>query len=194
MLPSSLPRVTFFVGLLAMLLPTFSACAGAPEAAEPTADDVVEREETLSSATPIPYALQFSATYVVDAAATGDVASVDLARDGRYTIVFKNHTTPREHGSWHGAPVPQQFPYTIRLATRGRVSPFKIAAYDGAATVTRNGISTMLHATARVGPSEELCDASGGSWTDDDVDRSTGLYCVCPSGRVYLPSHGGCVR
>jgi hypothetical protein len=40
---------------------------------------------------------------------------------------------------------------------------------------------------------ETMCDATGGRWTDDDPDPSTGLFCVCPAGALYLPSRGGCV-
>lgn len=44
-----------------------------------------------------------------------------------------------------------------------------------------------------VGGDESMCRASGGQWTDDDADPSTGLYCTCPSANLYLPSRGGCV-
>jgi len=40
---------------------------------------------------------------------------------------------------------------------------------------------------------ENMCDATGGRWTDDDPDPSTGLFCVCSKGDLYLPSRGGCV-
>jgi len=40
---------------------------------------------------------------------------------------------------------------------------------------------------------ESMCDATGGRWTDDEPDPSTGLFCVCSKGDLYLPSRGGCV-
>jgi hypothetical protein len=48
-----------------------------------------------------------------------------------------------------------------------------------------------------VGPwvagNETMCDATGGTWRDDDPDPKTGLYCTCASSDVYVPSRGGCV-
>jgi hypothetical protein len=38
-----------------------------------------------------------------------------------------------------------------------------------------------------------MCDASGGTWHDDDPDPQTGLFCTCSSRDVYMPSRGGCV-
>ena len=40
---------------------------------------------------------------------------------------------------------------------------------------------------------EELCDSTGGKWTDDDPDPATGLYCICRAGTGFIPSSGGCV-
>jgi hypothetical protein len=41
---------------------------------------------------------------------------------------------------------------------------------------------------------ESMCDASGGTWRDDDPDPKTGLYCTCVARDVYIPSRGGCVE
>jgi hypothetical protein len=41
---------------------------------------------------------------------------------------------------------------------------------------------------------ESMCDATGGTWRDDDPDPKTGLYCTCAASDVYIPSRGGCVE
>jgi hypothetical protein len=40
---------------------------------------------------------------------------------------------------------------------------------------------------------ESMCDATGGTWRDDDPDPKTSLYCTCAARDIYLPSRGGCV-
>jgi hypothetical protein len=45
-----------------------------------------------------------------------------------------------------------------------------------------------------VAGSESMCDATGGTWRDDDPDAKTGLYCICAASDVFVPSRGGCVE
>jgi hypothetical protein len=84
----------------------------------------------------------------------------------------------------------------LRLTFASGVGVFSGTIGDltsGRMTVVIDGAAEELQATSVVGPNEALCDASGGAWTDDDPDPQTGLYCLCPSPRVYVPSAGGCV-
>jgi hypothetical protein len=40
-------------------------------------------------------------------------------------------------------------------------------------------------------PSEALCDSSGGSWTDDDINL-LGTYCECPRDQIWRLDGTGC--
>jgi hypothetical protein len=85
-------------------------------------------------------------------------------------------------------------PFTFHLFAAGERWRATVEAYDRVLHVERNGASFALVADGIVGPDETLCDATGGRWTDDDPDPTTGLYCVCSGGRSYIPSAGGCVE
>jgi hypothetical protein len=61
--------------------------------------------------------------------------------------------------------------------------------YEG--DVDHHGVKATLDATFPAG-GEDMCDDSGGSWTDDDPDPATGLYCVCEAPKSFIPSLGGC--
>jgi hypothetical protein len=82
---------------------------------------------------------------------------------------------------------------TLHLVTTGLAWTASIEGYSSKIQLTRSGHVTHATASGNVGPNESVCDASGGSWTDDDADAATGLYCVCPTGTAYIPSAGGCV-
>lgn len=175
--------------ILAVTAAALVACGSAPS------DEPLDSEGEDVTSAPIPLVLQFVGRYEDKSAAPGALESLKLYRSGRYRATFAGKASA-ETGSYHGPTrLPKDLlPLKLVLVTRGKQWKASIGAWNGAMTVTRDGSTSHLAAVDQVGPSEDLCDASGGSWTDDDVDPTTGLFCVCNAGKVYIPSSGGCVR
>ena len=141
--------------------------------------------------TPAPFALQFVGLYVSDDAPAGALVALDLRRDGSYEAWRQG-----AHGSERGAYAatrPHRLPLIFAAASGALWTATKVA-YDDRLTVTGEGATSSLRAITSVGPVEALCDATQGTWLDDDADPATGLYCRCSAPEVYLPSAGGCVR
>ena len=59
-------------------------------------------------------------------------------------------------------------------------------------TIRSDG-STQTLVGPWIADNEGMCDATHGTWHDDDVDPATGLRCTCGQDEVYMPSRGGCV-
>lgn len=180
------PRHVVSTALAFAVSVSLAACGGS------VADDGTSSgDDELRAAAPSPFALQYVGAYAPDPGSTTAVARVVLERDGHYTMVFAGRRP--EHGSWHASRTAKALALGMVLVTRGQLTSMRIDTYDGHATLVRNGETTALHATETVGPNETLCDDSGGSWADDDADPATGLFCLCATGRFYVPSEGGCV-
>ena len=131
----------------------------------------------LGSRTPLPYILQFVGTYENAAASNGQVKKLTLLRNGHYSasIVGKQKI---EHGAFFAVSQLAHDPSdnALRFVTAGLAWTGTIEGYSSKLELTRAGSVTHVTAKGSVGPNESLCDASHGSWTDDDVDPSTGLY------------------
>ena len=139
-----------------------------------------------------PFALQFAGTYRNVAADFGSIESLTLDRNGRYLARMAGQWLP-ETGVVRVGPG-TTLPLTFHLLGGHERWSATVRDYDRTLYVERSGAHVALPADGIVGPDETLCDESGGTWTDDDVDPRTGLYCICAPGEVYLPSDGGCTR
>ena len=182
--------------LSCLALAGLSGCAAST--ASPSAGDDGDpgvTAEELSSRTPVPYVLQFVGTYENAAAPTGSVKSLTLTRTGRYTATIAGKTKA-ERGAFFGVAhfSGKLADNTLRMVTTGLAWTATIDGYTGKLQLARSGNTTTVTAHGVVGPNESVCDASGGSWTDDDADAATGLYCVCGAGKSYIPSSGGCIH
>jgi hypothetical protein len=168
-----------FVAVLA------SCSSASPEATAHT-------DEDLSAKKPIPYVLQYGGDYESGEGA-GHVDYLLLKRDGRWVGSIDGRT---KTGVYYGpnAP-PASLPLKLAFVTKGLSFTADIGAWAPYQTMTVHyaGTTQTLTASWKNG-SEDICDGSHGSWTDDDADPATGLFCVCPAHEVYIPSLGGCVR
>ena len=180
----------------ALAVLALGGCAAATDGA-PGADegDSTATADELRSRLPIPYILQFVGTYVNAGATSGQVKSLTLARTGRYTASIAG-STKVERGSFFSVSHLSGKPSdnTLHMVTTGLGWTATIEGYTSKLQLARTGDVTHVTATGFVGPNESICDDSQGSWTDDDADAATGLYCVCPAGKAYIPSAGGCVH
>ena len=155
-----------------VLLPLLVACGG------PTSSTTSDGAE-LSSA-PTPFALQFAGTYL----GKGPLSRLDLRPDGSYLATLPSGV---EGGHFWAARV-KALPLELHLRGRSRLAA-TVAAYDGRLHTGDTVLQLQRPATS----DEELCDGSGGAWTDDDADPQTGLYCICPAPGAFIPAGGGCV-
>jgi hypothetical protein len=148
-------------------------------------------EDDLTATAPTPYVLQYVGRY--ERSADGDVDSVFLKRDGTFTATI---ATTAKHGVFVG-PREAKDPLVVSLVMHGDYVRGTVRAnweemrYE--IDVDHYGRKTTLYSAFPAG-GEDMCDDSGGAWTDDDPDPATGLYCVCPEAQAFIPSLGGCVR
>ena len=166
----------------AAALVSVTACGPAPEDASPPADHA-----TLSRSA---FALEFADTYDVSGAPSNGLVTVALAPAGTYVATMADGTS--EQGTWDSS-AGAQLPVNLYLKSASTQWTAQVLALDGTLAITRDGESVVGKSEHTVGPSESLCDGTGGRWTDDDVDADTGLNCVCEPGLDYVPSHGGCI-
>lgn len=158
---------------------------------EGTTDSTTSEE--LSAKAPIPYVLQWVGRY--DGDGSGDVETITLRRTGTFAAKINGtvHT-----GRFMGPGKPGQWPLVIAFVSKGDYFTGTIDQWaDGtghAVMKIKHGASVHTVTAPWLAPSESACDATKGAWTDDDVDPTTGLYCVCPAGDHWVPSAGGCVR
>ena len=166
--------VCFAVSALAL------GCGASPDEA---AGD--SSEEALSSHAPSPYALQAAGIYENGDTRAGALTSIDLHPDGTYAAVWNSgfHQSGRYTAA---ASRVNPLPLTMRSGSHSWAAQVNVitgALSSGSATLqVRGGVM-----------SEGACDTTAGSWTDDDADVATGLYCVCPAPKVLIWSAGGCV-
>jgi hypothetical protein len=156
-----------------------AAACGVPDGADAT-------EEADSAVPPSAFTAQFIGRYQ----GSLPLASLDLRRDGTFTQVTSSGIGT---GRFRAAPGRRTLPLEIRLRSRGHEWKALVRAYDATLHVIREGSEQTLRLVRPQASDEELCDSTGGRWTDDDPDPATGLYCVCPAGRRFIPSSGGCV-
>ena len=158
-----------------ILLVGLVGCAATDVDGEPTA------------AEPRPYVMQYAAVYY----GGPDSRSFDwleLRRDGTFTAMVD--------GAVHDGRYDEQETASREPALEfsGETDTFVGTLHADWASghrlaVSRGGVAEVLTTTS-VG-SEAMCEASGGTWRDDDADTA-GLYCSCALGRKYIPSAGGC--
>jgi hypothetical protein len=141
-------------------------------------------------ATPAPALLQYADRYDVASPQATGVQTLELHTDGTYAATMADGST--ESGSYwlSGAPV---LPYAFTATDGSRWWTGQITTYAGGLSITRDGANDTATPEHTVGPSESLCDATGGAWSDDSIDPKTGLFCACPTGKSYVPAQGGCV-
>jgi hypothetical protein len=177
--------------LLLIVTTVITACGASPDGSTPSA----ETEQDLSARKPIPFVLQYVGRY--DGDGTGHIDFVTLDRSGMLSISIDGHV---HAGRFYGptdVPESRETP-TLKLDTSSghwsaRVdddAPWK--DHDTLA-ITIHGSTETLTAPWSSGR-EAMCDATRGSWTDDDADPATGLFCLCGAHRSFIPSLGGCVR
>jgi hypothetical protein len=134
-------------------------------------------------AAPSPFTLQFTGRYE-------GAEVIELRRDGSYVAITSGGC---EQGRFSSTPAQRTLPLEIRLRTHGRAWKAVVDAYDGKLRLLRSGAPQTLQLSRPQKSDEELCDSTHGRWTDDDPDPATGLYCVCPAGKTFIPGKGGCV-
>src|SRR5262249_23890716 len=110
---------------------------------------------------------------------TGPVTALDLRRDGTYSATV------------NGAKQQGTFTATSAGVYSGAGWTATVAPWSGNLTVTVGASTEVLVGHPAL---EDACDATGGLWTDDDVDPATGLFCICPAPKVLIWSEGGCTE
>jgi hypothetical protein len=154
--------------------------------------DSTQTDSSIEALRPLtPFATQFVGTYRDPTPPPGALRELTLERDGRFAADVG------DPGPTRGVALVSRrtaLPLTFYLWSGREMWPATVRAYDRSLEIERNGRPATLRADGIVGPDETLCDASGGTWTDDDPDPRTGLYCVCPLRETYVPTEGGCVR
>ena len=140
-------------------------------------------------------ATAFTGDYDNSTASPGAIEWLKLARDGSYEAAIVGSPTLESGAVEAPATVALPFVFTLRPASGATAWVASVVAYDRRLHVVHEdqGAASILTAVTTVGPNEALCDATRGSWTDDDADRTTGLFCRCPAATAYIPSEGGCV-
>ncbi len=154
-----------------LLIPLAAAC-GPPDELASSDGDLAAR--------PTPFAAQFTGTYL----GSGALSRLELRPDGTYSAVRSGKI---DHGTFTAART-KALPLTLRAAS-GHAWQGRVTAYDGQLHLSGEDLTLQRPAAS----DEDLCDGSGGSWTDDDPDPRTGLYCVCPAAELFIPAAGGCV-
>lgn len=168
-----------FALALAASLP---ACSAAPESTSST-------DDALSSKKPIPYVLQYAGDYE---GSGGHVDYLLLKRDGHWTGSIDGRT---KSGVYFGPNAPSSAPPKIAFVTQGLEFTADVGPWAPYQTLVVHYAGHIETLTAPwPNGSENICDASAGTWTDDDADPATGLFCICPTHKSYIPSLGGCVR
>ncbi|HUJ25099.1 MAG TPA: hypothetical protein VLW85_03715 [Myxococcales bacterium] len=127
-------------------------------------------EEADVAAAPTAFVLQFTGTY-------SGGSTLVLGRDGGYKL-------DGARGHFRATGAGKSLPLTLAIGRRKAV----IAAYDGKLRFGDEALQLERPAAS----DEDLCDSTGGKWTDDDADPATGLYCICPAATHFIPASGGC--
>jgi hypothetical protein len=135
---------------------------------------------------PRPYVLQYAATYYGGPDNTS-FDWVELRRDGTFRAMVDGAAQEGRFDEEVGAGKEPQLRFAGDTEFAGALHADWAAGHK--LSVSRNGVTEDLR-TASVG-GEEMCEATGGAWQDDDADNA-GLYCTCGVGMKYIPSTGGC--
>ena len=173
----------------ALLLGVLGACGcGSPSNVDESSTNAAAEDVSTAAHPPIPYVLQYVGEY--DGDGNGQFDRIEIRRDGTFIASVKG---TRETGRYEGPRAPQD-PLKIAFILRG--DSFAGTIYSTwndhqKLDMTRAHLTETLTSPWSAG-GEDVCDDSGGTWTDDDPDPATGLYCVCPTPKVYIPSMGGC--
>ena len=137
---------------------------------------------------PIAQVLQYVGAYTGD----GPFASLELHRDGTFTATVDG---ARKTGRYEGPHAPAS---VVKLVLITQGASFTATVPSEWTTKQRLVVTHAGRTETLVSPwdagSESMCDDTHGSWTDDDPDPTTGLFCVCPPPKQYIPSLGGCTR
>ena len=141
------------------------------------------------AAPPAPFLVQFADTYDVRAPSKTGIETLTLDPHGTYEATLAHGVT--ESGTYASTDGPT-LPVTAELTDGAKTWSFQITTAEGDMTITREGLKDTARPQHTVGPNESLCDATGGTWRDDD-SKGDGLYCACPARTRYVPSRGGCV-
>ena len=185
-----------YIAILAGCSLTLAACAPiAPDASGESASDSADA----LSKRPIPFVRQMAGTYYADDS-DADVQMVEVRPTGRYRVTFWDGST--ESGSYRGpSKVPSPLGNTAKLVFLTTGFKFTGVVADGygtsptTLTITRDGGDTHLTLDRPATADESLCDDTGGAWSDDEADPTTGLFCDCPStAPSFIPSEGGCTH
>ncbi|HVY45799.1 MAG TPA: lamin tail domain-containing protein [Minicystis sp.] len=132
-----------------------------------------------------PFALQAIGSFT---APSGPVTALVMREDGTYTATVEGAV---ESGTFTADATVKAYPLTYvfdggghRPAWHATIEDWQhalhVAVLDASGTLTGYP------------DSEAQCDDSGGSWTDDDADAATGLFCICTAPKVLIWSAGGC--
>lgn len=159
--------------LLLLAACSSSGSAGAPDASPPG-----------------PYLLQFVGEYD-DVTPGAPIRRVVLHADGALEATISGEAL---QGIFNGSGQPGDASASMRMED-GRT--FAISFASTPATDVPAQVRASVGSQTLVGPwvagGESMCDATGGTWRDDDPDPRTGLYCTCAARDLYMPSRGGCV-
>ncbi|HEX8795041.1 MAG TPA: hypothetical protein VF765_29040 [Polyangiaceae bacterium] len=138
---------------------------------------------------PGPYLLQYVGEY--DGPSGANYSRIVLHADGTMEVTGAGQTL---QGNFTGSGRAGDATATAQTED-GRTIALSFAATSP--TDVPAQVQMTIGAQTLVGPwvagGESMCDASGGTWRDDDPDPKTGLYCTCSASDVYMPSRGGCV-
>lgn len=181
--------VSLITAAVALALAT-AACTQHVDSSESATTS--EESDALKAKKPAPFALQFVDLYSTQDANAVGLTDVELRRSGTYTAWFDDGS--HESGVYYASST-KDLPVSFTFITRGHKWTAKIATYSQTTlNVTMDGVDVSLAPNDTVGPNESICDDSGGTWSDDETDPNTGLFCTCNAPQVYIPAYGGCVR
>jgi hypothetical protein len=138
---------------------------------------------------PGPFLLQYVGEY--DAPSGATFSRIVLHADGTLEATTAGQTI---EGTFSGSGRPGDASASAQ-AEDGRTFVISFASTQGSDVPPQ--VQASIDTQTLVGPwvagGESMCDASGGTWHDDDPDPRTGLYCTCAASDIYVPSRGGCV-
>ncbi len=170
---------------LLLLLLCVPACSSASASAQSAPEPV----------SPAPVLMQYVGEY--DAASAAGLTRLTLHVNGAFDATSDGRTVS---GTFVASGADGTTGTTASLdgvdATGSRVTFRTVTPSAGPSRIEVTVVGALGDATLTapwLAGDETMCDATSGRWTDDDPDPSTGLFCVCSAGDLYLPSRGGCV-
>src|SRR5579884_114264 len=141
-----------------------------------------------AAAPPAPFLVQYAGEY--DAPAGSSFDRLVLHADGTLEATSDGATST---GVYVGSGAPGDASASVQLED-GRRFAISFGVTQAADVPVQPQVSIALaqgSAETLTGPwlagGESMCDATGGTWHDDDPDPSTGLLCTCDGHDVYMP-------